>query len=63
MITTTSLMAYIGPGGGIALLGPLVGVVLAILGAIGMVAFYPLKAMWKRMRAGKNNAEQSTANQ
>ena len=63
MITATSFLAYIGPGGGIALLGPLVGVVLAILGAIAMVAFWPLKALWKRMRAGKKSTEQPVANQ
>lgn len=63
MFTSNLLLAYIGPGGGIALLGPLVGVVLAILGAVGMVAFWPLRALWKRMRAGKNSTEQPTANQ
>lgn len=63
MISIATLLAYIGPGGGIALLGPLVGVVLAILGAVGMIAFWPLRALWKRMRAGKNSAEQPTVNQ
>ena len=63
MFITATLLAYIGPGGGIALLGPLVGVVLAILGAVGMVAFWPLKALWKKLRAGKNTSEQPTVNQ
>ncbi len=48
-----SLLGYIGPGGGVALLGPLVGVVVAIVGAVGMIAFWPLRALWKRLRNGK----------
>lgn len=60
MITTSCcLLAYIGPGGGIALLGPLVGVLLAVLGAVGMIAFWPLRALWKRMRSGKRSTEQA----
>ena len=35
-----TLLGYIGPGGGIALLGPLQGVVLAALGALAMVALF-----------------------
>ena len=61
-LTLTSL-AYIGPGGGIALLGPLVGVLLAVLGAVGMIAFWPLRALWKRMRAEKNIPQQPATNQ
>ena len=61
MTSITSLLAYIGPGGGIALLGPLVGVVLAVLGAVGMIAFWPLRALWKKLRAGKNTEQQASA--
>lgn len=60
---TSNLLAYIGPGGGIALLGPLVGVLLAVLGAVGMIAFWPLRALWKRMRNPKPTTEQPAANQ
>ncbi len=60
-LIAASLLGYIGPGGGIALLGPLVGVLLAVLGAVGMIAFWPLRALWKRMRSGKNATQQTAA--
>ena len=41
-------LAYIGPGGGIALLGPLVGVICAMIGALSMVAVGPIRAALKR---------------
>ena len=40
-------LAYIGPGGGIALLGPLVGVICAMIGALAMVAVWPIRAALK----------------
>jgi len=58
MITTTVLgtlntLGYIGPGGGITLLGPLLGVIVAIVAALSMIAFWPLRALWKRLRNEK----------
>lgn len=53
MMTSTSMLAYIGPGGGIALLGPLAGVLVAVVGAVGMVALWPLRMLWRRLRAGE----------
>lgn len=48
------LLGYIGPGGGIALLGPLFGVAVAVLGALAMVAIWPIRFLIKKMRAGGN---------
>lgn len=42
-------LAYIGPGGGITLLGPLVGVILAVVGALAMIAVWPIRAALKRV--------------
>lgn len=53
MIEAICVLGYIGPGGGIALLGPLFGVLAAVAGALGMIAFWPLRALWKRLRSGK----------
>ena len=57
MTTTTAQLAhgilgYIGPGGGIALLGPLVGVLLAVVGALAMVALWPIRYMLRKARSG-----------
>jgi hypothetical protein len=49
----TNLLAYIGPGGGIALLGPLFGVICAVVGALAMVAFWPIRAAIRRTRSRK----------
>lgn len=46
-------LAYIGPGGGLALLGPLLGLILAVLGALAMIAIWPAKLLWKRLRRGQ----------
>lgn len=53
MSTSLATLAYIGPGGGIALLGPLFGVICAVGGALAMIAFWPIRAAIKRARARK----------
>lgn len=45
-----SLLGYIGPGGGIGLLGPLVGVLIAVIGALAMVALWPIRYLIKKSR-------------
>ena len=56
-----SLLAYIGPGGGIALLGPLLGVVLAVLGALFMVVLWPIRMMLRKGRSGANGPDLGTS--
>jgi nicotinamide riboside transporter PnuC len=53
MIASYTILAYIGPGGGIALLGPLFGVLCAFVGALALVACWPIRALLKRARARK----------
>ncbi len=57
-ITSLQLLAYIGPGGGIALLGPLLGVVCALVGAVAMIACWPIRSAIKRARANRQHIQQ-----
>ena len=54
----TPVLGYIGPGGGISLLGPLLGVILAVVGALVMVAFWPIRLMIRRVRSTGNTDTQ-----
>lgn len=58
---SASLMGYIGPGGGIALLGPLLGVLAAVFGALLMVALWPIRILWKKARAARKESPSTTA--
>ncbi len=44
------ILGYIGPGGGIGLLGPLFGVISAVVVALVMTALWPIRMMIKRIR-------------
>lgn len=52
-----TLISYIGPGGGIALLGPLLGVIGAVIGAVAMVAFWPIRIWIRRIRSSRTVAQ------
>jgi hypothetical protein len=60
LINTSATLAYIGPGGGIALLGPLIGVIVAVVGALAMVAIWPLRVLWKRLHQSKSTSQKTT---
>ena len=47
------LLGYIGPGAGIGMLGALVGVLLAVGGALVMAAAYPLRRLLRKVTGGK----------
>lgn len=59
LLDTPTVVAYIGPGGGLALLGPLLGLILAVLGALAMIAVWPARMLWKRLRRGRPTPEQN----
>lgn len=42
--------AYIGPGAGISLLGAFWALIMAIVAAVGVVVWYPLRNMFRRRR-------------
>jgi uncharacterized membrane protein YhaH (DUF805 family) len=54
-------MAYVGPGAGLTLIGSLIGVVVAILIAVGVVLFWPLRLLIRRLR-GKLAQNATTPN-
>ncbi|RKZ50491.1 MAG: hypothetical protein DRR08_30240 [Candidatus Parabeggiatoa sp. nov. 2] len=43
-------MAYVGPGAGLTLIGSLIGLVIAILTALGIILFWPVRALIRRIR-------------
>jgi hypothetical protein len=56
-ITSLQLLAYIGPGGGIALLSPLLAVGGALLGAVAMIACWPIRSAIKRARTNRQQTQ------
>ena len=48
--TSGVLIAYIGPGAGIALVGSFLAVFLAILSAIGIILTWPIRRIWRALR-------------
>jgi protein-S-isoprenylcysteine O-methyltransferase Ste14 len=49
-------LAYVGPGAGLTMLGSLLGVLGAIVLAIGGLLFWPIRAMLARRRAKQRQA-------
>ncbi|MEM6835539.1 MAG: hypothetical protein AAF609_01685 [Cyanobacteria bacterium P01_C01_bin.120] len=49
-------MAYVGPGAGIAAIGALIAIVIAVIAAIFGFAWYPIK---RRLRKHKESQKQS----
>ena len=48
-----TLLAYIGPGAGISVLGSLLGILGTIVIAIGAIVFWPIRKMLKRKKQAK----------
>jgi hypothetical protein len=53
--------AYIGPGAGITLIVSFIGLLVAVVAAIGAVLFWPLRRLMKRRRAAATTAPQTDA--
>ena len=49
----TGLLAYIGPGAGIALLGSFLAIFLALLSALGVIVTWPFRRLWYAVRGRK----------
>ena len=51
--------AYVGPGAGIGLIGSLLGLIVAILLAVGIILIWPIRRMLRsrRAQANQDNAE------
>lgn len=48
LIGTIDLLAYIGPGGGLAAIGTLLAVVVGLMAAVFGFLWYPIKRMLRR---------------
>ncbi len=56
MAFTETAMAYVGPGAGLTLIGSLIGLVVAIVTALAIILFWPIRALIRKIR-GKKTAE------
>ena len=54
-----ALLAYIGPGAGIGMLGALAGVLLAVGGALLMALAWPLRMLVRKLSAKKAAPEKA----
>jgi len=59
VLAATPASAYVGPGAGITMIGALIGVVIAVLGAIGALLFWPARA-WLKRRKGNPDGKASS---
>ncbi|NEZ04125.1 hypothetical protein G4Y73_08165 [Wenzhouxiangella sp. XN201] len=57
LLQTAPVLAYIGPGSGISLLGGLWGVLVAIVLAVGAVLIWPVRYMFRRLRRKRRDAQ------
>jgi len=53
--------AYVGPGAGISMLGALWGLIIGVVMAVGVILFWPLRIMLRRMKANKAAAAEGSA--
>lgn len=50
--------AYVGPGAGLTLIGSLIGVVVAVVLAIGAVLLWPLRRLIRKFKSDKQNIDE-----
>jgi len=53
LLLPTAASAYIGPGAGASLAGSLLGVLAAIVTALAIVLFWPLRLLYKKIKGNK----------
>ncbi len=58
--------AYVGPGAGVTLIGAAIGLIVAIVMAVGVIVLWPLRRVLKRRKAARqdlagNDAAQANA--
>jgi hypothetical protein len=52
----SSVVAYIGPGAGLTLIGSFIGLCLAVLAAFGAILAWPIRRLLKRRRAPEESS-------
>ena len=63
LLLPTAAAAYIGPGAGASLAGSLLGVLAAILLALAIVLFWPLRLVYRKIRGNKQMMEPAKAHE
>jgi len=60
-LTPALALAYVGPGAGISMLGALWGLIVGVVMALGVILFWPIRMMIRKMKGNKANAEEAAA--
>lgn len=55
-------LAYVGPGPGLSMLWALIGLLGTVAFAVGAVALWPLRSLWRRLRRGKDDSARHGGN-
>jgi hypothetical protein len=53
ILFTGTAAAYVGPGAGISVLGALWGLIIGVVMAVGVILFWPIRMMIRKMKANK----------
>ena len=61
MLAPGLVLAYVGPGAGISMLGALWGLIIGVVMAVGVILFWPIRLMIRKMKANKATAEEASA--
>ncbi len=59
LLLTGTAVAYVGPGAGISVLGALWGLIIGVVMAVGIILFWPIRMMIRKLKANKDG--QTTA--
>ena len=54
-------LAYVGPGAGISVLGALWGLIVGVVLAVGMILFWPMRILLRKMKNKNAVAEKANA--
>lgn len=63
MILLSGALGYIGPGAGLGLLGALIGLLLAVAGALFFVVLWPVRILLRRAKGSAAQEQFSSADE
>ncbi len=55
LLLTGTAAAYVGPGAGISVLGALWGLIIGVVMAVGVILFWPIRVMIRKIKANKGD--------
>ena len=56
MLIDSLIFGYVGPGPGLTMIGVVLGFIVTLFAAFSAVAFWPLRALMRRMRENRERA-------